>query len=57
MAFGGYKGPRPDRGYGLSAVIVLAAIQLFGFFGYLGGHFERTDAGDLQWRQFRASGV
>jgi len=52
MASGGYEGLRPDRGWGLTAVIVLAAIQLFGFFGYLGGHFERTDAGDLQWRQF-----
>jgi len=52
MAFGEYKGLRPDRGFGLTAVIVLAAIQLVGFFGYLGGHFERTDTGDLEWRQF-----
>jgi len=52
VAFAEYKGPRPDRGFGLTAIIVLAAIQLVGFFGYLGGHFERTDAGDLEWRQF-----
>lgn len=38
-------------GWGVSVVILLSAVQLLGFAGFMGGYFDRTEAG-LEWHEF-----
>lgn len=50
--FGEIKGLRPHGDYRVAAVIVLGAVELIGFFGYLGGFFDRPAGGRLEWHEF-----
>ncbi len=45
------RGLQPHGGLKSSLMIALGVIQVLGFFGFLGGYFERID-GSLEWHPF-----
>ena len=44
---------RPHGSWRLAALVVLGAAAFVGLFGYLGGFFDRTAGGSLEWHEFR----